>query len=117
MIGTPFSFQVDMLYDEYQQKGTRNKRPYKVVIIDEVDSMLIDEKSNQTLLASQFAGFAELITPMKIIWQTIVTKDIIKEGDKIFLYQKGEKQGEIIKGEANEVMSVIIDDLRKKFNN
>lgn len=89
VIGTPFSFQVDMLYDEYQQRETRNKRPYKVVIIDEVDSMLIDEKSNQTLLASQFAGFSELITSMRIIWQTIVTKDIIKEGDKIFLYQKG----------------------------
>lgn len=89
VIGTPFSFQVDLLYDEYQQKGTRNKRPYDVVIIDEVDSMLIDEKQNQTLLASQFAGFSELLLPMRIIWQTILSKDIIKEDDKIYLYQNG----------------------------
>lgn len=89
VMGTPFSFQVDLLYDEYQQKGTRNKRLYRVAIIDEVDSMLIDEKSNQTLLASSFAGFSELILPMRIIWQKIVSKDIIKEDDKIYLYEKG----------------------------
>lgn len=40
--GTPFSFQVDLLFDDYQQLGTRNKRPYHAAIIDEVDSMLID---------------------------------------------------------------------------
>lgn len=56
--GTPFSYQVDLLYDEYKKKGTRNGRPYDVGIVDEVDSMFIDEKGNQTLLASTFAGFS-----------------------------------------------------------
>jgi len=35
---------VDLLYDEYNKKGTRNSRPYDVAIVDEVDSMFVDEK-------------------------------------------------------------------------
>ncbi len=40
--GTPFSYQVDLLYDEYKKRGTRNKRPYEIAIVDEVDSMFVD---------------------------------------------------------------------------
>lgn len=32
--GTPHSFQVDILFDEYKKKGTRCKRPYSVLIVD-----------------------------------------------------------------------------------
>lgn len=54
--GTPSSFQVDILFDEYKRKGTRNKRPFDVIIIDEVDLMFIDNKSSQTLLSTRYAG-------------------------------------------------------------
>lgn len=66
--GTPFSYQVDLLYDEYKKKRTRNGRPYDAAIIDEVDSMFIDEKANQTLLSTPYAGFSELVLPMRILW-------------------------------------------------
>jgi preprotein translocase subunit SecA len=56
--GTPHSFQVDILIDEYKLRGTRNKRPYQVVIVDEVDSMFIDQKDHQTLLATVYPGFS-----------------------------------------------------------
>lgn len=42
--GTPFSYSVDLLNDEYKRKGTRNGRPYDIAIVDEVDSMFVDEK-------------------------------------------------------------------------
>lgn len=42
--GTPFSYQVDLLFDEYKKRGTRNSRPYDVAIVDEVDSMFVDQK-------------------------------------------------------------------------
>lgn len=42
--GIPFTYQVDLLYDEYKRKGTRNNRKYDSAIVDEVDSMLVDEK-------------------------------------------------------------------------
>jgi preprotein translocase subunit SecA len=65
--GTPFSYQVDLLFDEYKKRFTGNGRPYDVAIIDEVDSMFIDEKANQTLLSSTFAGFSYLILPIRIL--------------------------------------------------
>lgn len=60
-----------------------------MAIIDEVDSMFIDEKSHQTLLASTFAGFADLALPMRIIWQNIAMSNIVKEEDKLFLFKHG----------------------------
>ena len=58
MYGNPHSFQVDILLDEYKQMKTRNGRKYRVAIIDEVDSMFVDEKNHQTLLSSTYAGFS-----------------------------------------------------------
>ena len=51
--------------------GTRNKRSYDVAIVDEVDSMFVDEKGHQTLLSNTYAGFSELIMPMKILWRCL----------------------------------------------
>ncbi len=82
---------MDLLFDEYEKKNTRNNRPYDVGINDEVDSMFIDEKSNQTLLASTYAGFSDLLLPMRILWQTIVMNNIVREGDKLFMYRNGQK--------------------------
>lgn len=39
---------------------------------------LFDEKENQTLLASTYTGFSELRDPLRIIWQTIITHNIVK---------------------------------------
>ena len=69
--GTPHSFQVDILFEEYKRRGTRNNRPYEVLIVDEVDSMFVDQKGNQTLLSQKYPGFSELVYLMKIVWQKI----------------------------------------------
>ena len=56
--GNPHSYQVDILLDEYKKLKIRNGRQYRVAIIDEVDSMFVDEKNHQTLLATTYAGFS-----------------------------------------------------------
>jgi preprotein translocase subunit SecA len=42
--GTPYNFQVDILLNDYKKKGTRGGREFSVLIVDEVDSMFIDQK-------------------------------------------------------------------------
>lgn len=81
---------MDYLYDKYYRKGTRNNRPYNVIIIDEVDLMSIDKKSNQTILSTTYAGNSELITAMKIVWQQLLKNTILKEKDGIYLYINGQ---------------------------
>lgn len=44
--GDAHSFQWDALRHEYEQEGTRGVRPYDTVIIDEVDSLLIDDAAH-----------------------------------------------------------------------
>ena len=56
--GTSHSFQLDLLYNDYYKKNTRNSRPYSVAIIDESDSLFVDEKGHQTLLSSTYTGFS-----------------------------------------------------------
>lgn len=71
--------------------------------------MLIDEKANQTLLSSTFAGFNDLVLPMRILWQTISVHNIVKEDNKYFFLREGERKDEIIKGEMNEAMRIIVN--------
>ena len=47
--------------------------------MDEVDSMFVDEKGHQTLLSTTYAGFAELILPMKLLWQTVIKHNVAIE--------------------------------------
>ena len=60
-----------------------------MLIIDEVDSMFIDDKENQTLLSTQYAGLSELLAPMKIIFQQVLTHTITNEDGKLMLYANG----------------------------
>ena len=43
MYGTAHEYQADILRDEYELINVRNKRPFDIVIVDEIDSMFIDE--------------------------------------------------------------------------
>lgn len=45
------SFQYDLLRHNHLQKGTRGTREYEVVIVDEVDSMMIDENGKIAMLS------------------------------------------------------------------
>eukprot|EP00761_Pharyngomonas_kirbyi_P000554 gb/GECH01000554.1/.p1 GENE.gb/GECH01000554.1/~~gb/GECH01000554.1/.p1 ORF type:complete len:133 (+),score=25.18 gb/GECH01000554.1/:1-399(+) len=59
--GTPFQFEWAALQDEYDGKRIRHPRPYDMVIIDEVDSMLIDRSSHSTKVICQAGIFHRVV--------------------------------------------------------
>ncbi|CAF3707211.1 unnamed protein product [Adineta steineri] len=68
--GTAGQFQFDILRDEFSLLKTRGDRPYDLVIIDEVDSMLIDENNTIARLADNSPGMEWLNPLLYGIWQT-----------------------------------------------
>ena len=58
--GTPFYFEYHIILDEYDMYKIRCARPYDIAIIDEVDSMMIDQVSFCTRIIYQDTGFWEL---------------------------------------------------------
>ncbi|WP_341751173.1 helicase-related protein [Candidatus Tisiphia endosymbiont of Piscicola geometra] len=69
------SFQYDLLKDEYKGYGTRGDRPFNSVIIDEVDSMLIDESGKLARLASHIAGTEYLEALLAAGWYELERLD------------------------------------------
>ena len=65
--GTVSQFQFDMLTD-VRTSGFFGNRPNKVVIVDEVDSMLIDGKNSQARLSSETPGMLTFNQVLDYIW-------------------------------------------------
>ena len=63
--GDASSFQFDLLRDEYNDLGTRANRAFGTVIIDEVDSMLIDESAKIAKLSGSIP-YMEYLEPILI---------------------------------------------------
>jgi hypothetical protein len=61
-------FQFDLLRDEYSRLGTRGRRPFEVVIVDEVDNLLIDEGSKIAMLANGMPGMDNLKPLLMFLW-------------------------------------------------
>jgi len=105
--GEAAQFQFDSLRDEYSFLGTLAKRKREVIIVDEVDSMLIDDSSKIARLSSTIAGMDQLQPIYYFLWQRLVTMQekvieidgkmclfygkIIHEKDKIILEYTDEK--------------------------
>ena len=51
--GDAHNFQADILSDIYMLEGTRNNREYDVIIVDEIDSMFVDNYATSTLLSGE----------------------------------------------------------------
>ena len=51
--GDAHNFQGDILSDKYMLEGTRNNRVFDVIIVDEIDSMFVDDYSKSTLLTNE----------------------------------------------------------------
>ena len=69
--GNVNEYQFDILKDEYSLLGTRCGRKYDTVIVDEVDSMLIDDNSKICRLSSHIPAIDELKIILTIIWQEL----------------------------------------------
>ena len=66
--GTTFYYQGDILRDEYQLTGVRKKRSFDIVIVDEIDSMLIDEYASKTRLAATKPFLEKYSIFLQILW-------------------------------------------------
>ena len=68
LYGTTFEYQGDILDDEYNLSGVRKNRGYDVVIVDEIDSMLIDEYASKTRLASSKPFLEKYSVLLLLLW-------------------------------------------------
>ncbi|CAF3715511.1 unnamed protein product [Rotaria sp. Silwood1] len=64
-------FQFDILRDEYSLLGTRCGRPFDIAIVDEVDSMLIDDNSKICRLSGKIPAIEELKVLLTLIGQEL----------------------------------------------
>lgn len=60
MYGDVSQFQFDYLRHEYNRFETRGGRKFNFVMVDEVDSMLIDDSANIAKINSKISGMDEL---------------------------------------------------------
>lgn len=66
--GSISNFQFDFLKDSFLGLDTRGKRPFDIIILDEVDSMIIDNASHIAKLSSPFPGMDSLKYVYIKIW-------------------------------------------------
>ncbi|CAF2102630.1 unnamed protein product [Rotaria magnacalcarata] len=71
--GEVSQFQFDTLRDQYSMLGTLGKRKSEIAIVDEVDSMLIDDSSKIARLSSTAAGMDYFQVIYVYIWQRLLT--------------------------------------------
>ncbi|OXA45363.1 Protein translocase subunit SecA [Folsomia candida] len=72
LYGDPQSLQSDCLrVDFHFEDDLRKKRPFSLVIVDEVDSMLIDQAANTTKLVEPVPGVEFLAPLFAAIWRFV----------------------------------------------
>ncbi|CAF3758398.1 unnamed protein product [Rotaria sordida] len=96
--GEVAQFQFDTLRTEYAQLNTLADRKYEVAIVDEVDSMFIDDNSKIARLATNVAGMDQLQPIYHRLWNELVSLQdrIIEIENKFYLFdEKLSSEGEI----------------------
>ncbi|XP_063049275.1 uncharacterized protein LOC134443419 [Engraulis encrasicolus] len=66
--GTIGTFAADHLRQTFEMKDVRSDRGYQCVIVDEVDSLLLDEGVQMTYLSSPVVSMQHLNTLLAMIW-------------------------------------------------
>ncbi|WP_419241541.1 hypothetical protein [Cardinium endosymbiont of Nabis limbatus] len=66
--GTASDFQADILRQEFLGENTRGNRGYDIVLVDEVDSLLFDNRSHSVRLGLSHPGMDHLKLPLGTIW-------------------------------------------------
>ena len=77
--GDTLNFQADYLRTVFKGENIRGERPFASVIVDEVDSMLIDESSKIVKLAMPICGMEHLETMFIFISGQIENMDLSRE--------------------------------------
>ena len=61
--GDTHNFQADFLHENYYSENIKNGRGEDIIIVDEIDSMLVDEYAKSTLLAGK-KPYMESLNPI-----------------------------------------------------
>ncbi|KAI7793682.1 hypothetical protein IRJ41_025213, partial [Triplophysa rosa] len=69
--GTVGVFAADILKQEFEKRTTRDKRPFELVIVDEVDYMTLDNGVQVTFLSHEAGGFRHVEQVLSNIWAMI----------------------------------------------
>ncbi|CAK63413.1 unnamed protein product (macronuclear) [Paramecium tetraurelia] len=87
--GDPHSFEADILRHEYSERDTMGNRKQEYIIVDEVDSMLIDGNSHKTLLSAPIPGMLDLTKVLRLIWDEICkTESNLSTENKVMIVDK-----------------------------
>ncbi|CAF3027326.1 unnamed protein product [Rotaria sp. Silwood2] len=86
--GEVAQFQFDTLRTQYADLKTLGDRKYGVEIVDEVDSMLIDDSSKIARLASTISGMDQLQIIYHLLWNhlSFLQEKIIQLDSKMYLF-------------------------------
>lgn len=105
--GSIGNFQFDFLRDSFEGLGTRGGRKFEMVVLDEVDSMLIDNGGHIAKLAGAFPGIECLKYVYLKIWQELrkaeesLPKDVMEK-----LQEKSQQQIHITENSDEEIQAV-----------
>ncbi|CAF4661638.1 unnamed protein product, partial [Rotaria sp. Silwood2] len=86
--GDVAQFQFDTLRNDYSDLKTLACRRYDLAIVDEVDSMLIDDSSKIARLATTIAGIDQLQIIYHVLWHelTTISQRIMEFDEKFYLF-------------------------------
>ncbi len=92
--GTVNNFAGDLLRTEfYLDTKVRGNRPYAAVIVDEVDSMFIDQREHFTQLASLTPGYKSLNVVLKFIFIFFKKYDLTEDDEFVIRQENGFVKG------------------------
>lgn len=79
------SFQRDFLLDQFYNKGVRGDRKFSSVIVDEVDSMLLDKGNSTLYLSHEIPELDKLESIYMQIWTRVIIGKTTNKGKKSFV--------------------------------
>ncbi|KAM4556487.1 LOW QUALITY PROTEIN: protein translocase subunit SecA-like [Fundulus diaphanus] len=83
--GTIEAFAADHLRQIFEMKDVRPDRRYECIIIDEVDSLLLDQGVQLTYLSSPMVSMEHLNTILAMIWSHVQQYGFLSSGDQTFV--------------------------------
>ena len=107
--GTAEDFQGDILRTEFFRKNIRGERGFGVVLVDEVDSMLFDDRSHSIRLSGQTPAMNHLEIALGAVWNQVnqlASRLRTIEGQCYFIKEKFQEiEGEICFSEGQDLNS------------
>ncbi|XP_039618301.1 uncharacterized protein LOC120534853 [Polypterus senegalus] len=83
--GTVETFAADYLRQTFELKQVRPNRQFHCIIVDEVDSLLLDRGVQLTYLSSDMISLQHLNTILAMIWSVVNQHGLVATENKVFI--------------------------------